>query len=69
MSARLEKGEEVPVVYMADDPDVMVLYTRGYMIKAALANLIPFIVGIVFLASGIGLLIATLFFGLSSYSE
>lgn len=49
MDAKMQLGQEVPVVYMAYKPQVMLLFTGWNMVRALLENWILLVLGSVFL--------------------
>ncbi|WP_125616898.1 DUF3592 domain-containing protein [Actinomadura sp. WAC 06369] len=49
MDAKLEPGKEVPVVYMAHKPQVMLIFTRGNMVRSLLENGMLLFIGVLFL--------------------
>ena len=52
-SSAVRRGQRLPVVYKADDPEVMLLCTPGRMVAALLGNSICLIVGALFTASAV----------------
>ncbi|MFB4318778.1 DUF3592 domain-containing protein [Actinomadura sp. 21ATH] len=49
MDAQMQLGQEVPVVYMAHKPEVMLIFTRWNMVRSLLENSILLVLGTMFL--------------------
>ncbi|MEW2354910.1 DUF3592 domain-containing protein [Spirillospora sp. NPDC029432] len=49
MDAKMRLGQEVPVVYMAHKPEVMLIFTRWNMVRSLLENSILLVLGTLFL--------------------
>jgi hypothetical protein len=58
MDARMRPGQEVPVVYMAHKPEVMLLFTRWNMVRSLLENCILFVLGSLFLGFAVAAVVA-----------
>lgn len=60
MDAKMEPGQEVPVVYLAHKPKVMLLFTRGNMVRSLLENSFLLVVGSVFLGFALAAVFAVI---------
>ncbi|MEU6041781.1 DUF3592 domain-containing protein [Actinomadura sp. NPDC047616] len=49
MDAKMQPGQEVPVVYLAHKPEVMLLFTRWNMVRSLLENGFLLVLGSAFL--------------------
>jgi hypothetical protein len=58
MDAKMQPGREVPVVYMANKPQVMLLYTRWSMVRSLLENWILLMLGSAFLGFAVTAVVA-----------
>ncbi|MFF5260322.1 DUF3592 domain-containing protein [Actinomadura viridis] len=53
MDAKMEPGTELPVVYLAHKPQVMLIFTRWNMVRSLLENSILLVLGSGFLAAAV----------------